>query len=139
MFTISWGTTCQICFNPVNVYCSMKTYNRDFIKAFRNYATIKPFDLTTNYLSYKFIGTKVIKLCECCYYTSRDAKYLAVDTLIKGKKVPRLPRSKTKEEIKEYFTDMNTYRNRKDRKEYELKKGDLTLDPVPGLLFLSTI
>jgi hypothetical protein len=56
---------------------------------------------------------------------------------MKGKKVPRLPRSKTKEEIIEYFTGMNEYRNRKDRKEYELKKKDLTSDPVPGLLFIS--
>jgi hypothetical protein len=115
----------------------MKKYNRDFIKAFLNYATIKPFDLTSNYLSYKFIGTKVIKVCECCYYNSRQAKRLAVDKLIKGQKVPRLPRSKTKEEILEYFTDMNNYRNRKDRKEYQLNKKDLTLDPVPGLLFIS--
>ena len=137
MFSISWGTTCQICFNPVNVYCSMKTYNRDFIKAFLNYATIKPFDLTYNYLSYKFIGTKVIKVCECCYYNTREARRMATEVVIKGKKVPRLPRSKTKEEIKEYFTDMNTYRNRKDRKEYQLKSRDRTLDPVPGLLFLS--
>lgn len=102
-----------------------------------NYATIKPFDLTSNYLSYKFIGTKVAKVCECCYYNSRQSKRLAVDKLIKGQKVPRLPRSKTKEEILEYFTDMNNYRNRKDRKEYQLNKKDLTLDPVPGLLFIS--
>jgi len=115
----------------------MKKYNRDFVKAFLNYATIKPFDLTSNYLSYKFIGTKVVKVCECCYDNSRKAKYLAVDKIIKGKKIPRLPRSKTKEEIKEYFTGMNEYRNRKDRKEYQLKSRDLTLDPVPGLLFLS--
>jgi len=137
MFSISWGTSCQLCYNPVNVYCSLKTYNRDFIKAFLNYATIKPFDLTSNYLSYKFIGTKVAKVCECCYYNSRQAKRLAVDKIIKGQKVPRLPRSKTKEEIVEYFTDMNNYRNRKDRKEYQLKTKDLTTDPVPGLLFIS--
>jgi hypothetical protein len=115
----------------------MKKYNRDFIKAFLNYATIKPFDLTSNYLSYKFLGTKVIKVCECCYYNSRQAKHLATELVIKGKKVPRLPRSKTKEEILEYFTDMNNYRNRKDRKDYQLNKKDLTLDPVPGLLFIS--
>lgn len=138
MFSISWGTTCHLCYNPVNVYCSLKTCDRDFIKAFLNFATIKPFDLTTNYLSYKFIGTKVAKVCECCYYNTRHAKYIANDIVIKGKKVPRLPRSKTKEEIIEYFTDMNNYRNRKDRKEYQLKKKDLTSDPVPGLLFIST-
>ena len=137
MFSISWGNSCQICYNPVNVYCSMKKYNRDFVKAFLNYATIKPFDLTSNYLSYKFIGTKVAKVCECCYYNARNAKNIAVDLIMKGKNVPRLPRSKTKEEIVEYFTSMNEYRNRKDRKEYELKRVDLTLDPVPGLLFIS--
>ena len=115
----------------------MKKYNRDFVKAFLNYATIKPFDLTSNYLSYKFIGTKVAKVCECCYSNSRQAKYLATELVIKGKKIPRLPRSKTKEEIVEYFTGMNEYRNRKDRKEYQLKRIDLTLDPVPGLLFIS--
>jgi len=137
MFSISWGTTCHICFNPVNVYCSLKTRDRDFIKAFLNYATIKPFDLTSNYLNYKFIGTRVAKVCECCYYTSRQAKHLATEVVIKGNKIPRLPRSKTKEEIIEYFTDMNTYRNRKDRKEYQLKRKDLTSEPVPGLLFIS--
>lgn len=137
MFSISWGNSCQICYNPVNVYCSLKTYNRDFIRAFLNYATIKPFDLTSNYLSYKFIGTKVAKVCECCYYNARNAKHIATDLVMKGKKVPRLPRSKTKEEIIEYFTDMNEYRNRKDRKEYQLKRRDLTTDPVPGLLFIS--
>jgi hypothetical protein len=79
----------------------------------------------------------VAKVCECCYSNSRQAKRLAVDKIIKGQKVPRLPRSKTKEEIIEYFTDMNNYRNRKDRKEYQLNKKDLTLDPVPGLLFIS--
>jgi hypothetical protein len=62
---------------------------------------------------------------------------MAIDVVIKGKKIPRLPRSKTKEEIKEYFTGMNEYRNRKDRKEYELKRKDLTSEPVPGLLFIS--
>lgn len=137
MFSVSWGNTCQICYNPVNVFCSMKTYNRDFVKAFLNYATIKPFDLTSNYLNYKFIGTKVAKVCDCCYYNSREAKHMAIDVVMKGKKVPRLPRSKTKEEIKEYFSGMNEYRNRKDRKEYELNRKDLTSDPVPGLLFIS--
>lgn len=137
MFSISWGNSCQICYNPVNVYCSLKKYNRDFIRAFLNYATIKPFDLTSNYLNYKFIGTKVAKVCECCYYNARKAKKIAIDLVMKGKKVPRLPRSKTKEEIIEYFTDMNRYRNRKDRKEYQLNKKDLTSDPVPGLLFIS--
>jgi hypothetical protein len=79
----------------------------------------------------------VAKVCECCYYNARNAKHFATDLVMKGKKVPRLPRSKTKEEIIEYFTGMNEYRNRKDRKEYELKKKDLTSDPVPGLLFIS--
>ena len=137
MFSISWGTSCQLCYNPVNVYCSLKTYNRDFIQAFRNYATIKPFDLTSNYLSYKFIGSKVAKVCDCCYYNSRQAKRIATDLVMKGKKIPRLPRSKTKEEIVEYFTGMNEYRNRKDRKDYQLERKDLTSDPVPGLLFIS--
>jgi hypothetical protein len=76
-------------------------------------------------------------VCDCCYYNARKAKKIATDLVMKGKKVPRLPRSKTKEEIIEYFTDMNTYRNRKDRKEYQLNKKDLTSDPVPGLLFIS--
>ena len=137
MFSINWGSICHLCKNPLNVYCTLCSLNYDFTVALLNYATIKPFDLTDNYLCYKFIGTKYVHVCGCCYDNMRNAKSIARDIFIHGKKnTYKTLKSKTVSDIFEYFSDLNNFRNRKDRREYELRSKQLTTRPIPGLLFM---
>jgi hypothetical protein len=137
MFSIKWGSVCHVCKNPVNVYCTLVTFDYDFIVALLNYATIKPFDLSDNYLFYKFIGTKYMHVCRCCYKNTRNAKNIARDIFIHSKKnTYKKSKSKTVSEIFEYFSDLNSFRVRKDRSDYELKFNQLTKHPIPGLLFM---
>ena len=115
MFEIHWEHNCYRCDAPMNL--SMVIREPDFEKFFRDYGSwvyMKPFDLYLNTHYYKFFGgPKVRRVCVSCFFNpggvcirDRETGTMKIKT--------REERSKTFEEVIDYFQRFSDFRKRKD-------------------------
>tara|TARA_R110001599_G_scaffold191342_1_gene386195 strand:+ start:6740 stop:7171 length:432 start_codon:yes stop_codon:yes gene_type:complete len=128
MLRINWTNNCYECKNPITVKVFLETFKTFFY--LRNFATHKPFCMFGNSSMIKYYGNmKCRRVCLACYFSPRNhLDYLKNREIGKMRKPDRL-RSKTRQEIYEWFEDFDRYRKRKDIKDCLMPK----LGTVPGL------
>lgn len=128
MLRINWTNNCYECKNPITVEAFLETFKTFFY--LRNFATHKPFCMFGNSSMIKYYGNmKCRRVCLACYFSPRNhLDYLKNREIGKMRKPDRL-RSKTRQEIYEWFEDFDRYRKRKDIKDCLMPK----LGTVPGL------
>jgi len=128
MLRINWTNNCYECKNPINVKVFLETFKTFFYM--RNFATHKPFCMFGNSSMIKYYGNmKCRRVCLACYFSPRNhLDYIKNREIGKMRKPDRL-RSKTRQEIYEWFEDFDRYRKRKDIKDCLMPK----LGTVPGL------
>ena len=114
MFNINWRHTCHECQNPLDVY--MSVYDKKISKFFRDFETwcyLKPFSLIPNTWMYKFYGRVVKRVCLSCYHHPKRFDTVRRECGLK-RVLPVIVKSKTSEEIYEYFNDFLNFRKRED-------------------------
>jgi len=128
MLRINWTNNCYECKNPITVKVFLETFKTFFYM--RNFATHKPFCMFGNSSMIKYYGNmKCRRVCLACYFSPRNhLDYIKNREIGKMRKPDRL-RSKTRQEIYEWFEDFDRYRKRKDIKDCLMPK----LGTVPGL------
>ena len=116
MFNIKWGHTCHECRCPLEVDLIIKDPNLTlFYRDFTTWAYLKPFNLYQNLVMYKFYGLVVRRVCVSCYY--HPIRIHLLNREVNIKKVgtsKKIKRSKTQQEIYDYFYYFTEFRKRKD-------------------------
>lgn len=113
MLRVRWDKKCYECGNPVDPILKIENFRTYFL--LRNFATHKPFCFVGNRSMIKYYGNmKLRRVCFACYFSPRNhLSFLKNREIGKVHKEDRL-RSKTKEELYEWFEDFDRYRKRKD-------------------------
>jgi hypothetical protein len=114
MFNITWKHTCFECRCPLNVKLTfLKTDVDLFIRDVTSWAYLRPFCLFRNNFRYKFYGLVVRRVCISCYFYPKRINLLNREI---GKKVTmnKIIKSKTSQEIYDYFNSFVEFRKRKD-------------------------
>jgi len=111
---VRWDYLCYECRCPVDLTLVIKETTLNMF--FRDYGTwcyLRPFTLCRNTWHYKVYGLKVRRVCTSCF--RKPVRVSLVDRESGIKKVRcREERSKTLEEVYEYFSDFVEFRKRKD-------------------------
>ena len=113
MFTVKWDYTCYECCCPMGVklvLCGDDTFFRDF----GSWAYLKPYHLYMNTSIYKFYGLRLRRVCISCYFNPKRVNIRDRETGIKRVVRGDEERSKSYDDIKEYFEDFVQFRQRKD-------------------------
>ena len=128
MLRVNWAKKCYECENPLNVKLKIENFKSFFL--LRNFATHKQFCMLGNCEMIKYYGNmKLRRVCFACYFSPRNhLNFLKQREIGKTRKPDRL-RSKSSEEIYEWFEDFDKYRKRKDINDCLMPK----LGNVPGL------
>ena len=114
MFTVTWDHMCFECCAPLKVKLVCKGENFDeFFRVFGSWSYLRPFHLYYNVGMYKFYGLKLKRVCITCYFTPERVCLRDRECGIK-RVVSQEVRSKSCEEIKEYFEDYTQFRKRQD-------------------------
>ena len=118
MFNITWKHTCFECCCPLIVKMTITVNKEDkfclFCRDFTSWCYLKPFCLLRNNYYYKFYGLVVKRVCISCYhYPMRRISLLNREI---GKKVTmnKIIKSKTSQEIYNYFNSFVEFRKRSD-------------------------
>lgn len=131
MFSVTWDHVCFECRCPmgVNLFVQgepMSTFFRDF----GTWAYLRMyFSLVYNSSMYKFYGLKVKRVCLTCYFEPKRVNLRDRETGIKRVVRADYERSKSCDEIKEFFEEFVRFRKRKDLEECivdEWKQMDVT-------------
>ena len=116
MFNINWGHTCHECRCPLEVDLTVKEKDlKIFFRDFTTWAYLRPFSLYQNLVMYKFYGLVVRRVCVSCYY--HPIRINLLNREVGVKKVgtsKKIKRSKTCQEIYDYFFYFTEFRLRKD-------------------------
>lgn len=128
MFRVNWEKKCHECGNPINVKTILQNFKTFFY--LRNFATHKPFCMMGNLPMIKYYGNmKCRRVCLACYFSPRNhLDHLRQREIGKVIKIDRL-KSKTRDEIYDWFEDFDGYRKRKDIDDCLMPH----LGAVPGL------
>ena len=128
MLRVKWDKKCYECGNPIDVKLKIENFRSFFL--LRNFATHKPFCMLGNCPMIKYYGNmKLRRVCFACYFSPKNHfSFLKQREIGKVRKQDRL-RSKTSQELYEWFEDFDRYRKRKDIDDCLMPK----LGVVPGL------
>lgn len=128
MLRVRWDKHCHECGNPIGVTLNIESFRSFFL--LRNFATHKPFCIVGNYPMIKYYGNmKLRRVCFACYFSPRNhLNFLKQREIGRVRKQDRL-RSKTAEEIHEWFEDFDRYRKRNDIDDCLMPE----LGVIPGL------
>ena len=116
MFNIKWKYTCYECGCPLCVRLIV-THDKIglFLKRFGSWCYLKPFSLDYNTCYYKHYGGPSVKrVCVTCYYIPKRVNLLMRETGIKQFVGGNPERSKTHQEIFDYFTCFIEFLKRRD-------------------------
>ena len=135
MLRVEWSKKCYECENPICVRLKLENFNSFFL--LRNFATHKPFCMLGNVPMIRYYGNmKLRRVCLACYFSPRNhMNFIKQREIGRVRRQDRL-RSKTCEEIYEWFKDFDAYRKRKDIDDCLMP----ILGTIPGLYiyFLGT-
>jgi hypothetical protein len=92
----------------------LKKENIDtFFRDFGTWAYLRPLDLYMNMSMYRFYSSKLRRVCLSCYFIPKRVNLVNRESGIKTLTRQEL-KSKTHDEIREYFKDFAQFRKRKD-------------------------
>ena len=116
MFNVKWKHVCHECRCPLEVDLTIKENDlKLFYRDFTTWAYLKPFNLYQNLVMYKFYGLVVRRVCVSCYY--HPIRIHLLNREVNIKKVgtsKKIKRSKTQQEIFDYFFYFTEFIKRKD-------------------------
>ena len=115
MFDVQWAHTCYRCAAPMNVSLIIRDPDIDtFFRDYGSWAAMRPFTLDLNTHYYKFFGgPRVRRVCITCFFNPETINLIDRECGVTRTKI-RCERSKTVEEIIEYFQKFSDFRKRKD-------------------------
>jgi hypothetical protein len=111
---VMWDYVCYECQCPMDLTLGIQELDVDVF--FRDYGTwcyLRPFSLCLNTSYYKVYGLNVRRVCMSCFNKPRRVSLVTRECGIK-KFQSREVRSKTREEVYEYFSNFVAFRKRKD-------------------------
>lgn len=111
---VNWDHLCYECQCPMDLTLVIKEPTINLF--FRDYGTwcyLRPFSLCYNTSHYKFYGLKVKRVCISCFINPRRVSLVDRESGINRVR-HRVNRSRTCEEVYEYFSDFIEFRKRKD-------------------------
>jgi hypothetical protein len=111
---VKWDYTCYECECPMNVTLVVNEPSLNlFFRDYGSWCYLRPFRLCHNESMYKFYGLQVKRVCLSCFYSPKRVSLADRERGIKTVK-RREPRSKTHQEIYDYFSEFVEFRKRKD-------------------------
>ena len=111
---VKWKHTCYECQCPLDI--RLVIVEPDLELFFRDYGTwcyLRPFSLCRNVSYYKFYGLNVKRVCVSCFKSPKRVSLVKRESGLREKR-RREHKSKTHEELYEYFSDFVAFRKRKD-------------------------
>ena len=117
MFNITWSHVCYECGCPMCVRLIITDDDLGlFLKRFGSWCYLKPFNLEYNTYYFKHYGGPTVKkVCVSCYFIPKRINLLARETGTKQFITDhKQERSKTHEEIFDYFTRFMEFLKRRD-------------------------
>ena len=119
-FDVKWPYTCYICNNPIDMKILPRTPSTEFFKRLLTYRLMYPFDFIHNKSIYKVFGLKARRVCMVCFANETHKvhpKRIALREISGNKIVPNM-RSKTVDELFNWFESFNKFVNRPDVQDY---------------------
>lgn len=112
-FSIYWDYTCYECQCPLDIWCFIRVPEvTKFVRDLTTWGYLNPFSVEMNNWVYKAASQKVRRVCLSCYYYPQRVDIRKREIGQKQKRFKTL--SKTFDEVKEYFTRFQEFRERKD-------------------------
>ena len=108
-----WDYVCYECQCPMDLTLIVREPLRQFMRDYGTWCYLRPFSLCLNTSYYKFYGLRVRRVCVTCF--NKPVRVSLIDRECGIKKFQRRDRrSKTHQEVYEYFSNFIEFRKRKD-------------------------
>ena len=111
---VKWKHVCYECQCPLDIcLVVVEPTLKLFLRDYGSWSYLRPFSLCKNTVYYKFYGLQVKRVCVSCFKTPRRISLVKRESGLREKRHCEA-RSKTHEEIYEYFSEFAAFRKRKD-------------------------
>ncbi len=110
-----WLYECFECQCPMDI--GLRVSDTDYSKFIRDYGSwcyLRPFVLCHNSSFYKFYGLRLKRVCRSCFVEPKRVNLVHRETGTPRQVVTKRDRSKSTDEIREYFKNFVAFRRRKD-------------------------
>jgi len=111
---VKWKHVCYECQCPLDIRLVIVEPNLNlFFRDYGSWCYLRPFSVCRNVSYYKFYGLHVKRVCVSCFKRPRRVSLVNRESGLREKRSCEV-RSKTREDIYEYFSDFVAFRKRKD-------------------------
>lgn len=114
LMLVKWKHVCYECQCPLDIRLVIVEPNLNlFFRDYGSWCYLRPFSVCRNVSYYKFYGLQVKRVCVSCFDRPRRVSVVKRESGLREKRSCEV-RSKTREDIYEYFSDFVAFRKRKD-------------------------